>query len=298
MTRPTLTTLVKAARLTALASLVSLGLSAGSPAEAAGDAATPSRQTWSFAGPFGRFDNNQLQRGFQVYQNVCAACHAMSKLSFRNLSEKGGPEFKPEQIRELAANWIIQVKDGPNDKGEMFERPARPSDRFPSPHANAEAAKLANGGAYPPDFSVLAKARTYTRGFPNFIFDIFTGYQELGPDYIYALLAEGYVDPPAGKVIEPGLNYNRYMPGEKIAMAAPLADGQVEYTDGSPMTKQQYAKDVVAFMYWAAEPRMEERKRLGLNVMAFLIVFAGLLYYTKKKIWADVKGHGAAHHAH
>jgi cytochrome c1 len=269
------------------------------PALAAGESAVPPRQNWNFSGPFGKFDNNQLQRGFQVYQNVCAACHSMTKLSFRNLSEKGGPEFKPEQIKELAANWVIQVKDGPNDKGEMFERPARPSDRFPSPHANIEAAKLANGGAAPPDFSVLAKARTYTRGFPWFMFDIVTQYQEQGPDYIYALLAEGYVDPPAGKVVEEGLNYNKYMPGEKIAMAAPLADGQVEYTDGSPMTKEQYAKDVTAFMMWAAEPKLEERKRLGFNVMAFLIVFAGLLYYTKKKIWADVKGAGAStSHAH
>jgi ubiquinol-cytochrome c reductase cytochrome b/c1 subunit len=268
-------------------------------ASAAGDASTPPRQNWSFSGPFGKFDNNQLQRGFQVYQNVCAACHSMTKLSFRNLSEKGGPEFKPEQIRELAANWIIQVKDGPNDKGEMFERAARPSDRFPSPHANVEAAKLANGGAAPPDFSVLAKARTYTRGFPWFMFDVVTQYQEQGPDYIYALLAEGYVDPPTGKVIEPGLNYNKYMPGEKIAMAAPLSDGQVEYTDGSPMTKEQYAKDVTAFLMWAAEPKLEERKRMGLSVMAFLIVFAGLLYYTKKKIWADVKnGSAAPGHAH
>jgi cytochrome c1 len=265
----------------------------GSMVHAAGDTFDPPRQTWSFSGPFGNFDNNQLQRGFQVYQNVCAACHSMTGLSFRNLTEKGGPEFKPEQIKELAAKWPIQVKDGPNEKGEMYERPARPNDRFPSPHANPVAAAAANGGAAPPDLTVMAKARTYTRGFPTFIFDIFTQYQEQGPDYVYALLAEGYLKdgekPPIP--VEDGLNYNKYMAGQKIAMAAPLSDGQVEYTDGSPATRQQYAKDVTAFLMWAAEPKLEERKQLGFNVMAFLILFAGLLYFTKKKIWADVKGH-------
>ncbi|MGL4637967.1 MAG: cytochrome c1 [Beijerinckiaceae bacterium] len=268
---------------------------------AAGDQVNPPRQKWTFSGPLGHFDNNQLQRGFQVYQNVCAACHGMTKLSFRNLSEKGGPEFKIEQIKELAAKWPIQVKDGPNDKGEMFERPARPADRFPSPHANVEAAKAANGGAAPPDFSVLAKARTYTRGFPFFVFDIFTQYQEQGPDYIYALLAEGYLKegekPPIQ--VETGLSYNKYMPGQKIAMSSPLSDGQVEYTDGSPATKEQYAKDVTAFMMWAAEPKLEERKQMGFRVLIFLIVFAGLLYYTKKKVWADVKGPKVSHgHGH
>jgi cytochrome c1 len=277
-----------------------LGLS-GATAYAAGETVNPPRQKWSFAGPFGHYDNNQLQRGFQIYQNVCAACHGMTRLSFRNLAEKGGPEFKPEQIKELAAKWPIQVKDGPNDKGEMFERPARAADRFPSPHANEQAAKAANGGAAPPDFSVLAKARTYTRGFPLFLVDIISQYQEQGPDYIYALLADGYLNegekPPIE--VETGLNYNKYMAGQKIAMASPLSDGQVEYTDGSPATKAQYAKDVTAFMMWAAEPKLEERKQLGFRVLIFLIVFAGLLYYTKKKVWADVKGPKTAHgHAH
>ncbi len=278
---------------------LSLALAA-TPAIAAGEQATPPRQKWTFSGMFGYYDNNQLQRGFQVYQNVCAACHSMTKLSFRNLSEKGGPEFKPEQIRELVTKWPIQVKDGPNDKGEMFERAPRPADRFPSPHANVEAAKAANGGAYPPDFSVIAKARTYRVGFPQFVIDALPGwtYQEAGVDYIYALLALGYVDPPAGKVIEDGLNYNKYMPGEKIAMAAPLADGQVEYTDGTPNTKENYAKDVTAFLMWAAEPHLEQRKQLGFRVMIFLAVFALLLYFTKKKVWADVKGPRKEAHAH
>jgi ubiquinol-cytochrome c reductase cytochrome c1 subunit len=284
--------------LTAAGFALGLALTAA-PAMAAGDTATPHRQKWTFAGMFGHYDNNQLQRGFQIYQNVCAACHTMTQLSFRNLSEKGGPEFKPEQIKELAAKWPIQVKDGPNDKGEMFERPARPSDRFPSPFANIETQKLANGGALPPDFSVLAKARTYRVGFPGFVIDALPGftYQEAGPDYIYALLAEGYLkegEKPPIKV-EDGLHYNKYMPGEKIAMVAPLLDGQVEYTDGSPATKEQYARDVVAFMMWAAEPHLEQRKQLGFRVMVFLIVFAGLLYFTKKKVWADVKGPKVAH---
>ncbi len=268
-------------------------------AMAAGEQATPPRQKWSFAGMFGHYDNNQLQRGFQVYQNVCSACHTMTKLSFRNLAEKGGPEFKPEQVRELASKWPIQVKDGPNDKGEMFERPARLADRFPSPFPNVETAKAANGGAYPPDFSVLAKARTYRVGFPGFVIDALPGftYQEAGVDYIYALLALGYVDPPADVKVEEGLHYNKYMPGGKIAMMKPLADGQVEYTDGSPMTVDQYARDVTAFMMWAAEPHLEQRKQLGFRVMVFLIVFAGLLYYTKKKVWAGVKGNvGATQH--
>jgi cytochrome c1 len=269
-------------------------------AMAAGDSATPPRQSWTFSGIFGRYDNNQLQRGFQVYQNVCAACHSMTRVSFRNLSEKGGPEFKPEQITELVTKWPIQVKDGPNDKGEMFERAPRPSDRFPSPHANVEAAKAANGGAAPPDFSVLAKARTYRVGFPGFVIDALPGftYQEAGPDYIYALLALGYVDAPKDKKIEDGLNYNKYMPGEKIAMAAPLVDGVIEYTDGSPSTKEQYARDVVSFMMWAAEPHLEQRKQIGFRVMVFLLVFAGLLYFTKKKVWADVKVPGKISPAH
>jgi ubiquinol-cytochrome c reductase cytochrome c1 subunit len=281
------------------AAAIALGLSiaAGPALAAGGDEPKPPRQNWTFSGMFGHYDNNQLQRGFQVYQNVCAACHSMKLVSFRNLSERGGPEFKPEQIRELTAKWPIQVKDGPNDKGEMFERAPRPSDRFPSPHANAEAAKAANNGAYPPDFSVIAKARTYKVGFPGFVIDALPGftYQEAGVDYLYALLALGYVDPPKDKKIEDGLNFNLYMPGQKIAMAAPLADGQVEYTDGTPSTKENYAKDVVAFLMWAAEPHLEQRKQLGFRVMIFLAVFAMLLYFTKKKVWADVKGAKSAH---
>jgi ubiquinol-cytochrome c reductase cytochrome b/c1 subunit len=282
-----------------LVAIAIVGGAALAPALAAGDAATPPRQTWSFAGMFGRYDNAQLQRGFKVYQNVCAACHTMSLLSFRNLSERGGAEFHPEQVKTIANDWIIKVKDV-NDQGEPTERAPRPTDRFPPIHPNEAVARAANGGALPPDFSVLVKARTYTVGFPGFVIDALPGitYQEHGADYIYALLSLGYVDPPAGKVIEPGLTYNKYMPGEKIAMVAPLVDGQVPYTDGSPETVSQYAKDVVAFMMWAAEPKLEERKQMGFRVLLFLVVFAGLLYYTKKKVWSDVKGYGPSASAH
>ncbi|MEN5081349.1 cytochrome c1 [Bosea sp. TWI1241] len=268
------------------------------PASAAGDRINPPRETWSFSGPFGKFDRAQLQRGFKVAKEVCASCHAMSMVRFRNLSQPGGPEFTASQVQALAATY--QIKDGPNEQGEMFERPGRPADAFPSPFPNEMAARAANGGAYPPDLSMLAKARTYERGFPWFVFDIFTQYQEQGPDYVKALLT-GYTEPPAGTTLLPGQNYNTYMPGHLLAMPNPLNDGQVEYPKGPdgtaqvPETAAQYAKDVTAFMVWAAEPHLEARKRLGLQVMLFLMIFAGLLYYTKKKVWSRMPGQGAAH---
>lgn len=247
------------------------------PAFAAGEAESPSRQSWSFAGPLGSFDRAQLQRGFQVYREVCAACHSMTKLAFRNLAEKGGPEFSESQVKALAAEYKIKDVD---DKGESIEREGRAADRFPKLFANADAAAAVHGVA-PPDFSVIAKARAYSRGFPLFVLDALPGmaYQEHGVDYIYALLT-GYTNPD-------DLNWNKYFPGHAIKMAKPLSDGQVAYTDGSPQTEAQYAKDVAAFLYWAAEPKMEERKRTGFNVMIFLLVFAGLMYFTKKKIWAE-----------
>ncbi len=287
------------ASVAGLSAVVALtaSLVAASPAlSAGGGTEIPPRNSWSFAGPFGTYDRAQLQRGFKVYREVCAGCHSLSRVAFRNLAEPGGPEFSREQIQALAAEY--QIKDGPNDQGDMFERPGRPSDRFPSPFPNVQAAVAANGGAYPPDMSLLAKARTFERGFPLFVFDAITQYQAQGPDYITSLL-QGYVDPPPGVKIEPGQNYNKYMPGNIIAMAQPLNDGQVDYTDGSPQTLAQYAKDVSAFMMWAAEPKMEERKRMGLRVMLFLIVFGALLYMLKKRVWADVYGKeskAAAHH--
>jgi ubiquinol-cytochrome c reductase cytochrome c1 subunit len=250
-----------------------------------GHGAIPERQSWTFSGPFGYYDEAQLQRGFKVFREVCSNCHSMKLVPFRALAEEGGPGFSDAQVKSLAAEY--KIKDGPNDAGDMFERPGRPSDYFPWNFANEQQARAALNGALPPDFSVLAKARSYSRGFPWFLFDSMTQYQEQGPDYIYSLLI-GYGDPPGGKEMPAGMYYNHYMPGGQIAMPPPLSDGQVDYPDGSPKTLPQYSKDVTAFMMWAAEPKLEERKRIGLEVMIFLIVFAGLLYFTKKKVWSGV----------
>lgn len=276
------------------AAFTAIALSVAPAAFAAGAGPVPPSLNWSFSGPFGQYDATQLQRGFKVYREVCAACHSAEYLAFRNLSQPGGPEFSAAQVKALAAEY--KVKAGPNDQGEMYERPARPADYWPSPFPNRQAAEAANGGAYPPDMSVIAKARTYERGFPWFVFDIFTQFQEQGPDYLVALLT-GYVDAPAGVTVPAGKYYNTYFPGHIIAMPPPLNDGAIEYPKGpdgrpqAPETKAQYAKDVTAFLMWVAEPKLEERKQLGLKVMIFLLVFAGLLYFTKKKIWANVAGH-------
>jgi ubiquinol-cytochrome c reductase cytochrome c1 subunit len=273
--------------LTLKAAALALAVSAV-PAFAAGNAEHPHKEHWSFSGLFGHYDQAQLQRGFKVYREVCASCHGMTLVSFRNLMEEGGPRFSEGQVRLLSAEY--KVTDGPNDTGEMFERPGRPSDRFPAPFPNEQAARVANGGAYPPDFSVLAKARTYERGWTNgyIIWDLLTQYQEHGADYIHALLV-GYDKPaPDGVTVPPGLHYNPYFPGGLIAMPKPLNEGQVEYTDGTPTTVDQYSRDVTAFMMWAAEPHLEARKQMGFIVIIFLAVFAALLYFTKKKVWSDV----------
>jgi ubiquinol-cytochrome c reductase cytochrome c1 subunit len=258
--------------------LAVLGLACVAGPAAAASGGTPLRHVdWSFNGPFGKYDAAQLQRGYKVYREVCAACHSLNLLSFRNLSERGGPEFSAAQVQALAAEYKIRDID---DKGESIERNGRPADRFPKNFPNAEAAAATHGVA-PPDLSVMAKARSYSRGFPLFLLDALPGmaYQEHGVDYIVALL-NGYTKPD-----DP--NWNAVFPGNAIKMAKPLSDGQVEYTDGAPATLAQYSHDVAAFLMWAAEPKLEARKRTGLNVMIFLIVFAGLLYFTKKKIWAD-----------
>lgn len=243
----------------------------------------PVEEDWSFAGPFGTYDKGQLQRGLKVYKEVCAACHSMNLVAFRTLSDLG---YSPAQVQALAAEYTVQ--DGPNADGEMFERPAIPSDHFPSPFPNPEAAAAANGGAAPPDFSLIAKARGVTRGFPTFVFDIFTQYAEGGPDYIHSLLT-GYQEPPEGTVVAEGTHYNPYfIAGPALAMAAPLSDGQVTYDDGSPQTVDQYSRDVAAFLMWAAEPHMEARKKTGFSVMVFLVLFAGLVYATKRRVWSNV----------
>jgi len=244
----------------------------------------PPPQKWSFSGPFGKFDEAQLQRGFKVYKEVCASCHSMNLVAFRNLAEAGGPGFSEAQAAAVAADYKVKDLD---DKGETIERPARLADYFPDPFPNALAAAAANGGTVPPDFSTIAKARTYERGFPWFLIDIVTQYQEQGPDYIHALL-NGYEDPPQGFQLPPGGNYNKYFPGHSIAMPKPISDGQVTYDDGAPQTVDQYGKDIAAFLAWAAEPHMIARKRIGFQVMIFLLVFAGLLYFTKKRVWSAV----------
>lgn len=234
---------------------------------AAGDAPHISAQKWSFSPPFGTFDRAQLQRGFKIYKEVCSSCHAMSRMSFRNLSQPGGPEFSSRAAEALAAEVFVQ--DGPDSNGDMFERPGVLADRFPSPFPNEQAARAVNGGAYPPDLSLIAKARAG------------------GVDYLYALLV-GYQDPPAHFETRDGMYYNASFPDFQIAMAPPLSDGLVEYSDGSPETVDQYARDVTAFLMWAAEPKLEARHRLGFSVIIFLIVLAGLTYMSKKKLWSRV----------
>ncbi|RTL55396.1 MAG: cytochrome C [Bradyrhizobiaceae bacterium] len=245
----------------------------------------PPSLKWSFAGPFGMYNRGQLQRGLQVYKEVCAACHSLNFVAFRNLADPGGPGYSPAQAAAFASDFKIQ--DGPNDKGEMFERSGRPADYFPAPFPNEQAARASNGGAAPPDLSLMAKARGYERGFPQFIFDAFTQFQEKGPNYIHAILTGFEEKPPAGFQLPEGSHYNKYFPGHAIKMPPPLSDGQVTYSDGSPQTVDQYATDVSAFLMWTAEPKLEARKHLGFQVFLFLIVLAGLLYFTKKKVWAD-----------
>ncbi len=223
---------------------------------------------WSFKSFFGKFDRASLQRGYQVYSEVCASCHSMKYLSYRNLYEKGGPEFSEAEAKAIAANF--EVTDGPDSTGEMFIRPARLSDKFVRPYANEEEAKSANGGAYPPDMSVLVKARGG------------------GADYIYSLLL-GYDDPPANVKLDDGVYYNKYMYGNKIKMSAPLSDDLVEYSDGTKATKEQMSKDVVSFLMWAAEPHLEQRHKFGFRVIIYLIIISILVYFSMKKIWSRIE---------
>jgi ubiquinol-cytochrome c reductase cytochrome b/c1 subunit len=271
---------------TLAALVVAGGLVIGSARDArAEEQVTPPSLKWSFSGPFGKYDRGSLQRGLKVYKEVCSACHSLSYIAFRNLGDPGGPGYSEAQVAALASEY--KIKDGPNDQGEMFERPGRPADYFPAPFPNEQAARAANGGAAPPDLSLIAKARSYERGFPWFIFDFFTQFQEQGPNYVAAIL-EGFEDkPPAGVTVPDGSYYNKYFPGHSIKMPKPLSDGQVTFDDGAPATLPQYAKDVTTFLMWAAEPKMEARKQLGFQVFVFLIIFAFMMYFTKKKVWAD-----------
>ena len=221
---------------------------------------------WSFEGIFGTFDRASLQRGYQVYQEVCSGCHSVQHLSYRNLSEKGGPEFSAEEVKAIAAQF--EVEDGPNSDGEMFMRPGRLSDKFVKPYPNVEASTAANGGAYPPDMSVLTKARAG------------------GADYIYSLLL-GYEEAPTGFELDDGVYYNKYIPGNKIKMSAPLSDGLVEYSDSTQATTAQMAKDVTTFLVWAAEPHLEAQHRMGFKAIIYLIILFTLVYMSKQKVWSQ-----------
>ena len=223
---------------------------------------------WTFKGLLGKFDRASLQRGYQVYTEVCAACHSMKYISYRNLMEKGGPEFSESQVKAIAASF--DVTDGPNADGEMFSRPARLSDKFPMPYPNEKAAQAANGGAYPPDMSVLAKAR---KG---------------GVDYLYSVLL-GYEDPPAGVTLDEGVYYNKFMYGNKIKMPKVLEDDLIEYSDGTPVTEEQMAKDVVTFLMWSAEPHLETRHKMGFRAIIYLIILTVLVYFSMKKIWSRIE---------
>ena len=223
---------------------------------------------WSFKGLFGKFDRGSLQRGYQVYNEVCASCHSLKYVSYRNLAEKGGPEFSIEQAKAIAGNF--EVTDGPNDDGDMFERPAKLSDKFVMPYENEKAAQAANGGAYPPDMTVLVKARGD------------------GVDYIYSLL-QGYEDPPTGVTLDDGVYHNKYMYGNKIKMFNQLSDGLVEYSDGTNASVEQMSKDVTTFLMWTAEPHLETRHRMGFKAIVYLIILTVLVYFSMKRIWSRIE---------
>ena len=244
---------------------LALGVTIGSaaPAWSAENGAALIDRSWQHEGVFGTFDRAAAQRGLQVYREVCAVCHGLDYIAFRNFEELG---YSEEQVRALAEEYT--VTDGPDDNGEMFDRPARPADRFPSPYPNEEAAAAANGGAAPPELSLITKARAS------------------GDDYVYSLL-RGYEDPPPDAEERPGLYYNPYFAGQWIAMPPPLQEGLVEYADGTEATVAQMSADVTTFLSWAAEPTLEQRKETGLKVMLFLVIITALLYATKRKIWAD-----------
>lgn len=223
------------------------------------------KENWPFDGPFGHVDKQSAQRGYQVYKEVCSACHSMNLIAFRNLEQIG---FSENEVKALAAEY--KITDGPNDDGDMYERPRTPSDALPAPFANENAARASNNGALPPDLSLIIKAR------------------HDGANYVHSLLT-GFENPPAGFDLPQGMYYNKYFTGNKIAMAPPLQDGLVTYTDGTPATIDQMSKDVVNFLQWAAEPEMEDRKEMGLKVMLYLVTFSAIFYVAMKRIWKNIK---------
>jgi cytochrome c1 len=301
---------------------------AAGPAFAAGETSEIKRQKWTFGGLMGHFDRAQLQRGFQVYSEVCATCHGITRIAFRNLSESGGPEFPADAVKGLAASF--KIEDGPNENGKMFTRPGRLSDRFPPPYKNEQEARATHNGAYPPDLSLMARARNVEYHGPvwfhplSMLWDVVIGYQEGGADYIHALMT-GYGEPPAyvrdatghlsplphgqtnpkaercvsvelGKDGKPDtchkllelMHYNAAFPGGQIGMIPPLSDGRVAYKDGTPATVENYAGDLAAFLTWTADPTLEERKQLGWQVLLYLLITTVLLYVAKRRIWSKV----------
>ena len=274
-------------------------------------------QSWSFGGLTGSFDKKQLRRGFQIYNEVCAACHSMKLMYYRNLMEPGGPEFSKKEVEEIIADKEVPAPPNDegatiNDDGERIMRKALLTDHFVSPYANDKAAMSANGGAMPPDLSVMAKARGIPHGakplqagnivsalfegikeYVGWIFstvtNVATQYQEAGPDYIYALMTGYEEEAPKGMSIPEGKNFNWVFPGHAISMPAPLSDDQVEYKDGTKATLDQEARDIAAFLMWTADPHLNARKNLGLKVLIYLLILSGLMYAVKRTIWAGVK---------
>ena len=221
---------------------------------------------WNFEGAFGTFDRTSMQRGFQIYKEVCSVCHSLDLVAFRNLTEIG---FSTEEAKSIAQEYSIHT--GPNDMGEMYDRPGVLSDYFPKPYLNEQIARLSNNGATPPDLSLIVRARAD------------------GANYLYSLLTGFNQTPPTGMVMQDNMHYNPYFPGMQISMTAPLVDGIVTYSDGTKATTDQMSRDVVNFLHWAADPKMEKRKEMGLKVMFFLVIFTGLFYIAKKRVWKDVK---------
>jgi ubiquinol-cytochrome c reductase cytochrome c1 subunit len=233
---------------------------------------TVKTQEWGFNGFFGSFDQAQLKRGFQVYKDVCSACHSMNLLHYRDLEKIG---FSEDEVKSIAAD--VQVQDGPNDAGDMFDRPGKPSDPFKAPFANEQQARASNNGALPPDFSLIAKSRAGAG---------FTGYE--GADYIYSLMTSYQDPPPAGFKLGANMHYNEAFKGHQIAMPPPLSDDAVSYADGTKASLDQEAKDVANFLTWASETDLEERHRTGIKAILFLVIFTLLAYATKRRVWADV----------
>jgi ubiquinol-cytochrome c reductase cytochrome c1 subunit len=230
------------------------------------DSLNPKQEKWPFDGIFGKVDREAAQRGYKVYKEVCAACHSMDLTAFRTLTGIG---FSQAEIKTLAGEY--QINDGPNDKGEMFERPRTPADYFQAPFPNENAARAMNNGAYPPDLSLIIKAR------------------HDGANYVYSLLTGFTAENKEKMEVPSGMYYNPYFPGHKIAMAPPLSDGMVTYDDGTPSTIDQMSKDVVVFLQWAAEPEMEARKRMGIKTILFLLAFTGFFIVAKRRIWQKIK---------